>query len=192
MRKYRFYKFSRPIIKFLMKTLFRIKVIGKENIPNDKVVLAGNHTNILDAWLLISGTERTLRFLAKKELHKGPFAFIFKLMATIPVNRGGDTTKAKEMAYEALNNNEAIVIFPEGTINKTKKTIMSFKKGAVTFASKTNSPIVPFTIKGKYKLFRKSVVLEFYKPYHTKSDIIEEENNKLMNIITKELEKTNE
>ena len=189
MRKYRFYRFARPIIKFLMKVLFRIEVIGEENIPDGKLVLAGNHTNILDAWLLISGTKRTLRFLAKKELHEGPFSFIFKWMATIPVNRGGDTTKAKEMAYEALNNNEAVVIFPEGTINKTNKTIMPFKKGAVTFASRTKSPIVPFTIKGKYKLFRKSVILEFYKPYYTKSDIMEEENNKLMDRITKELER---
>ena len=61
--------------------------------------------------------------------------------------------------------------------------------GAVSFASKTNSPIVPFVIKGKYKLFRKSVSLKFLKPYYIKSDDLNEENDKLMNIIKKELEK---
>lgn len=55
-------------------------------------------------------------------------------------------------------------IFPEGTRNKTKKELLPFRRGAVLIAQRTNSKIVPFALRGKYKLFRKGIILEFGKP----------------------------
>jgi len=82
------YRIVRPIITILFKIFFHPTIIGKENIPeNKKIILAGNHTNILDSLLLISSTKRTIHFLAKYELTKGPLGFIFKNMGIIPVNR---------------------------------------------------------------------------------------------------------
>lgn len=169
-----------------MKVFFRVKISGNKNIPKGKVILAGNHTSYFDPLLIMTSTKRTLRFLAKEELHRGKFGWFFKSMATIPVKRGGDTTKAKKMTIEALENNIAVVIFPEGTINKTSDVIMPFKKGAVNFAMQTNALIVPFVIKGKYKLFRKSVTLKYLKPIKVES--IEKDNEKLMKVIREELE----
>ena len=83
--------------------------------------------------------------------------------------------------------NKVIGIFPEGTINRTDDTIMPFKIGAVKMANDTSSYIVPFTIKGKYKIFRKTVILQIYKPYKVKDDL-NIENEKLMKKIKKELE----
>ena len=67
-------------------------------------------------------------------------------------------------------------------INKTDKIILPFKYGAVSFASKTHSPIVPFVITGKYKLFRKSITIEYGKAYYVGEDL-EKENEKLQNTI---------
>ena len=59
--------------------------------------------------------------------------------------------------------------------------IMPFKFGAVSMSSKTNSTIVPFSITGKYKIFRKnSVTICFGKPYKINTDSLEEANNELM------------
>ena len=112
-------------------------------------------------------------------------------MGIIPVNRSIHDKNALNKAINILNKDALIGIFPEGTINKTKDIIMPFKIGAVKMASETNASLVPFTIKNKYKLFRRSVIIEFYKPYkiNTKNNDLTCENNKLMTIISSELSK---
>ena len=188
--KYTLYKLARPILTLLMKVCYKVEIIGKENlITNESNILAGNHTSNLDALLIISSTKTNIRFLAKKELFKGILKPCFLSSGVIPVDRSKKDPKSKELSLEALKNNETICIFPEGTINRTKETIMPFKYGAVSFASKTNSYITPFIIKGKYKLFKKSVSLTYLKPYKLETNDLEKENNKLMNIIKGELEK---
>ena len=80
-------------------------------------------------------------------------------------------------------------IFPEGTINRTDDIIMPFKIGAVKMSHDTDSTIVPFIITGEYKLFKRNTRIEFFKGYKIKSDDLTKENEKLMNKISKELEK---
>ena len=184
------YRVTRPIINILFKLTFRPTYIGLENIPpNGSCVLAGNHTSNLDCLLLISATKRTIHFLAKDSLVKGLKKPLFINMGIIPVNRKIHDKEALNSAIQALEQQQVIGIFPEATINKNTSVILPFKIGAVKMASTTNSPIIPFTIKGKYHLFKKSVVLEFYKPYkinNQKNDLTDE-NKKLMNIISNEL-----
>ena len=146
------YKILRPIITVLFKTLYRPKIIGIENISNSgRLILAGNHTNNFDSALLISSTKRNIHFLAKVELFKGIKKLLFSNMGLIPVYRNGKDQKALQTAYKYLENNKVIGIFPEGTFGKGK--ILPFKMGAVKMAYETNSKIVPFAIKGTYKLF---------------------------------------
>ena len=183
------YRITRPIITTLFYILFRPTIEGKENIPKKgRVVLAGNHTNNLDCLLLISGTKRTIHFLAKDELIKGVKKIIFKNMGIIPVNRRIHDKTALKNAIKELEEEKMIGIFPEGTINKTDKTTLPFKIGAVKMSYDTESPLIPFTITGKYQLFKKSIKLTFYEQIKIKENLTEE-NNKLMNIIKKELRK---
>lgn len=185
------YKILRPIIKFLFNTIYRPTYIGLDNIKsNCSLVLAGNHTNNLDCLLLISSTKRPIHFLAKDSLAKGIKKYLFLGMGIIPVNRKTHDKKALNSAIDSLNDGKVIGIFPEGTINKTKDIIMPFKIGAVKMAHDTNSYIVPFTIKNKYKIFKKSITIEFYKPYKIDKNIkdLSSENKKLMKIISTKLE----
>ena len=184
------YRIVRPIIRFLFTIIYRPTYIGLENIKEDtSLVLAGNHTSNLDCLLLISATRRTIHFLAKDSLIQGWKKKIFLGMGIIPVNRSIHDKEALKSAIDVLNDNKLIGIFPEGTINKTDDIIMPFKIGAVKMAHDTDSYIVPFTIKNKYKIFRKSVILEFYEPYKivTKDKDLTYENIKLMNIISNNL-----
>lgn len=186
------YRIVSPIIKILFNFIFKPTYIGLENIPKEgKCILVGNHTNNLDCLLLISSTKRTIHFLAKDSLIKGFKKIIFQNMGIIPVNRKIHDKNALNSAIDILNENKVIGIFPEGTINKTDDIIMPFKIGAVKMASTTNSTLVPFTIKNKYKVFKKSVILEFYKPYkiNTQNKDLTDENKHLMNIISNELRK---
>lgn len=176
------YRLVRPILTILFKLIFHPHIIGKENIPkNEKIILAGNHTNILDCLLLISSTKRTVHFLAKAELTQGPLGFIFKNMGIIPVDRKAKQNKeAYNEAIKFLENNKVIGIFPESTINRTKTEItIPFKKGAVRMAYQTDTKIIPFSITGKYNIFGKGITIVFEKPYSVQTDDFIKETDKL-------------
>lgn len=188
--KYKLYSVARCVISVFMRVFYRIEVNGKENlIYNDAIILAGNHTNNLDALLIMASYKGNVRFLAKKELFKGVFNKLFLSAGVIPVDRSKHDDEVKHISISALNNKETLCIFPEGTINRSNDTILPFKYGVVSFTSKTNAYIIPFIIKGKYKLFKKSVSITYLKPYKLDSDNLEHENNNLMNIVKGELEK---
>ena len=183
-----FYKIIRPIVNVLFKIIYRPTIIGNINIPKDKkVILAGNHTNNFDCILLMSSTKRQIHFLAKKELFTGLKSIIFNNLGLIPVDRSKKSHNSIVLAEECLNTNLVVGIFPEGTINRTTDTILPFKKGAVKIASDTNSEIVPFIITGKYKMFKKSIKIEFLKPIKVTNNI-EFSNKKLESIIKNKLE----
>jgi len=178
------YKLLRPIITILFKLLYRPKIIGSENIKKrGRIILAGNHTHNFDSILLISSTKRNIHFLAKIELFKGVKRILFSNMGLIPVNRKIKDHNVLENAYNYLNNEKVIGIFPEGTFGHGK--ILDFKIGAVKMAYETNSEIVPFAITGDYKLFSKNLKIVFGKPIKIKDSNLEKENKKLRNIIVK-------
>ena len=182
------YKILRPIINILFKVLYNPKYIGLDNIPTSgSVILAGNHTSIMDCIYLISSTKRNIHFLAKEELWHGVKKILFANMGLIPVYRNNHDHQALVDAEEYLKNNLVIGIFPEGTTEKVKGKIMPFKVGAVKMASDVNTKIIPFIIKGDYKIFSRNLQIKFLKPITIK-DNIKVENERLYNIIKDEME----
>ena len=186
--KYILYRIVRTLGYPIFLLLYRPEFEGRNNIPKSgSVILAGNHTNNLDAAIMIAGPKRVVHMLAQKELFNSKISnAFFRSMGCIPVDRKIHDENAKSEAIKVLKNNEVIGIFPEGTVNRTNDIILPFKYGAVSFAKKTGAYIVPFTITGKYKLFRRNIKITYGKPYKVTDDL-EIENKKLMNIITKML-----
>lgn len=181
------YRTLRPIIKGVTVVFIRPKFIGLDNIPRDgRIILAGTHTNILDCFLLISSINRSVHFLAKNELWKGPKRLLFANMGLIPVDRSRKDPNVLLTAEKYLNNDKVIGIFPEGTTEKGRG-LLPFKIGAVKMAKDTNTKIVPFVIKGKYRLFSKNLIIKFGDAYSIKNDL-DKENNKLRSIIKDMLE----
>lgn len=186
-----FYKIVRPILKLFI-SLYRPTYINKKYIPqNSNFILAGNHTSYLDPILVASATKKCVHFFSKDSLYKGIKKPIFKGLGIIPVNRNIKDKNALNLGIKTLNNNMVIGIFPEGTINKTNDLILPFKYGAVKMSNVTNTQIIPFAIKNKYKLFKKSVKIIFGTPYYVGKNL-EYENNKLMNKVRKMLEENYE
>ena len=159
---YIFYYIGVFFIKLLGNIYFGGKVYGKENIPQNRCLLAGNHTSNFDSYLLFKSTNRPIHFVAKKELFETKFKLIFKWMHLIPVDRTKKNPDAKEKIIKLLNEDEIIGIFPEGTFRK-KEMLLPFKPGVISFAEKTNSLIIPFAIKGEFK-FRGKPKITFGTP----------------------------
>ena len=174
------YKVATTLLGPIFRFYYNPKVIGKENIPKEgSIIVCGNHKHIMDQCLAIISTRRFLRYMAKKEYFDGKFAWFFKWVGCIPVNRSIKDTDAKEKAIEHLQTGGAIGIFPEGTRNRTKEFLLPFKFGAVSMAKKTNSMLVPFGITGDYKFRSKNLVARFGEPFEVGDMTLEEANQKL-------------
>jgi len=184
------YKLVKPIYVILLKIIFKPQIIGKENIPKDgALIFAGNHKHAVDPTMVMMSTNRIVHFMAKEELFKGIHGIIFGSMGMIKVYRGRLNPQAVLEAENILKNGGIVGIFPEGTRNKSEKELLKFRHGTVAIAQKTNTLILPFAIKNKYKIFRKSVVLEFGKPIDVSKMEVEEANEYLRNEVLNLLRK---
>lgn len=163
-----FKKIVRGIVKGAMysycKLVYRMKVIGKENIPKDgQVIIAGNHRSFLDPPLIEVTCGRYTRFLAKEELTKSKFlAFLGKVFDAILVKRDSKEVKALKESMQTLKNGNCLALFPEGTRNGLEKG-EKVKDGVAFFAVRSGAKVVPCGIKGGKKGNWK-VVITYGKP----------------------------
>ena len=188
---YNIYKYILAI-PFLI--YYRPKFINKDYIPKEgPIIICGNHKHLYDQCLPILSTKRMIHYMAKKEYFENKkIAWFFKSSGCISVDRQNKEKAhlAKEEAVKLLKENKAIGIFPEGTRNKTKESLLPFKMGCVKMAKETNATIVPFVITGEYKFLKNNLTIKFLKPFKIKNDL-EKENEKLRNMILKEIENDN-
>ena len=136
---------------FSKLTFIRYRLYGRENIIRGKsYIFVSNHTSFLDIpgiRLIIPGEFRPI---AKKELLKIPvFGFIVKA-ATVVVDRGNHESRKKSIEYakQILNRGISMLIFAEGTQNRTKEILQPFKDGAFRIAVDTQTPILPLVVIG--------------------------------------------
>ena len=134
--------------KFLFRKLFRIHVIGSDNIPQKgSYIVASNHRSHLDPPVLNSFFPEPLVFLAKEELFKPPFGWMIRHMRAIPVKRGSGGVETLEKALELLQKGCKVGIFPEGTRAKPGEFLRP-KPGIGLLAVKSGVPVVPVLIEG--------------------------------------------
>lgn len=158
-------KISRKIIIFLLyvycKIVYRVKVIGVENIPSKgSLIFCGNHRNYLDPCLIMITIKRETRFLAKDELQKNPFLkFLGKLFDIIFVKRDSKDITAMKESVKTLKSGNCIALFPEGTRNGLEKNDGKIKNGAAYMALKTGANVVPIGIQGPAKPFTRNIII---------------------------------
>lgn len=184
------YKFVKIICSVLLKIIYRPKIYGKENIPESgPIIFAGNHKHAADPVMVMTSTNRIVHYMAKEELFKGLHGILFEKIGLIKIHRTKSNPLAIIESEKILKNGGSIGIFPEGTRNKTNELLLKFRHGAVAIANETNTKILPFAIKGKYKIFRKSVSLQFGEPIDVSNMEINEGNKFLENEVLKLLRK---
>ena len=186
------YKVIRPLARWLLKVVYRAKVVGLENIPSEgSVVLAGNHKNYLDPVFVMGVVPRVVWFLAKVELTRGIAGLFFPYFGIIPVDRSIHDKQSLQIAMDYLDEGRCVGIFPEGTFNESEQPVLPFKVGAVKMALGTGSPVVPFTITGAYRPFRRGLTLTFYPPLPIEGMEVEQARMTLQQFISNRLEESN-
>ena len=177
----RFKKLARFVF---FKILYRVQVIGEENIPQDeRLVYTPNHSSSMDGiwmWCEIP----SVAIMAKKELFKfKPFGWFLKKVGVFPISRGDKDVKSVYHAVNVLRDDSkrSLLIFPEGTRNAKKKNVRA-KTGAVYIAKAAKKKIIPVYITERKHFFRKCYIV-IGEPYNV---VDEGDNNKDKSVLRKE------
>ena len=133
------YKLAYGLVSLAMRFFYKkYEISGIENLPKDGGVLfAVNHQNaFMDPIVIASQLEENLYSLTRSDVFKNNFVSkILRSVYMLPIFRERDsvnTIEANEQTfnkcYELLNNNDYIIIFPEGD-QSNKKILRTLKKG---------------------------------------------------------------
>ena len=146
-RKTALYLVGQIILWWYFHLVFRMKVVGSENVPKEgPVLLCSNHLAKRDPVLLGLSQKRQVFYMAKEELFKSKFlGGLFRKLGAFPVKRGTGGSDALEDAYALLKQNGVVGVFIEGHRSKDGK-LQKPKTGAALLAYETKSPVVPVCI----------------------------------------------
>jgi 1-acyl-sn-glycerol-3-phosphate acyltransferase len=142
----------------IVRSLVRLRVTGRRNIPPAPAVVVCNHQSWLDPLLLIValGPRRRVVFLAAREhIEKRRVldALVRWLGGAILVDRASvhqrDTLRA---AAAALQAGAYLALFPEGRVNTTPQALQPLEPGATAIARRARAPLVPVGMAGGREL----------------------------------------
>lgn len=186
------YKITAYLFYIYFKIYYNIEIEGIENIPHKgSLVVMANHVSYLDPPVVGVVLTRQVHFMAKEELFENPlFGYLLKKIGAFPVKRGRPDTKAIKHAFNILQNNEVLGLFPEGTRSKNNK-LKKAKSGAIMIPLKKKSPILPIGIKYKNTKLKVSIgkpfnLKEFYNRKLNKEEL-EKAGETIMNKIAFQL-----
>lgn len=160
----RFYKFARMLVKIFLFFCFRIKVVGLENVPKEGGgIVAVNHRSNWDVPVVGVTVPRVLKYMAKSEMFKTKIGnSFFRSLGAFPIQRGKGDIGAIKGAFKIINENNMMLMFPEG--KRVKQNVRTeAKSGVAMIAVKTKAPVIPVRIIGDYKWMSKIIVI-FGKP----------------------------
>lgn len=144
MKRNHFYFFWRAVLLPFFKLIYRMKYIGRENVPeNGAYILASNHRLATDPIMLGMGLKRPVLFMAKEELFKNKFlSWFLRKLGAFPVSRGKADTGSIRHFEKALENGALMGIFIEGTRSKDGEFLPP-KNGCSLIAWDTKTPVIP-------------------------------------------------
>jgi acyl-[acyl-carrier-protein]-phospholipid O-acyltransferase / long-chain-fatty-acid--[acyl-carrier-protein] ligase len=144
--------FGRLILFFVTRTIYRVRVIGRDNFPGKTgALLVCNHMSFVDVALLVAATDRPIRFLMYQAIYDHPmikpFAKIAKVIPISSEQHPREMLHSLKTASDALRNDEIVCIFAEGQITRTGQ-LLPFRRGMERIMKGVEAPIIPVNLDG--------------------------------------------
>lgn len=133
-------------------------VSGIENIPVETVIFVCNHRSFFDIPVLLAHLDKPYGLMSKDSIGKIPFLGKWmRELNCVFVDRDNPrkAVRALELVGDNIDKGYSMIIFPEGTRNKTSD-LLKFKTGAFKLATKKNVSIVPIALSGTDDIFEKN------------------------------------
>ncbi len=145
----------------------RFDIAGVENIPESgPVIIVGNHRSYFDPLAIavtIGRTDRSVRFLGKKEVFDAPIVgHLATALGGIRVDRGTGSDGPLQAAAEALERGDMVAVMPQGTIPRGAAFFdpkLKGRWGAARLAAMTGAPVIPIGLWGTEKVWPRSARL---------------------------------
>ncbi len=142
----------RFVLWALTRTIYRIHVVGRDNIPaKGGALFVCNHVSFVDAMLLLASTDRRVRFIVYKGIYElwyfKPFA---RIMGMIPISseqRPREMIASLRMASDGIRAGDVICIFAEGQITRIGQ-MLPFRRGFERIMKDLDAPIIPIGLDG--------------------------------------------
>lgn len=147
-------KYALASVALLHRHYFRTEVFGAENIPSSRVLVVSNHSGqvpidgaLIGASLFMDvEPPRFMRAMVEKWTQTLPFVSLL-------FSRVGQVVGVPENARLLLENEEALLVFPEGARGISKPfdkryQLCDFGLGFMRLAIETDTPIVPVAVIG--------------------------------------------
>ncbi|MFD4992106.1 lysophospholipid acyltransferase family protein [Cellulosimicrobium cellulans] len=163
---------SRWVGRFLARVVWSTRVLGAENVPAEgPVVLAANHTGVVDGPIVLGVAPRPLHVLVKEEMFVGPVGWVLRAAGQIPVDRSGGR-RALATGLGVLRRDGAVGVFPEG--NRGRGDATSARAGVAWLALNGGARVVPVAVLGTRRTgegvnripgLRRRLVVRFGEPF---------------------------
>lgn len=165
------YKFLVSVVVPVFRLFFRVRITGKENMPEGATVVCANHTSMLDPFFAVMLFDKTDLpvFMGKIELFRIPvIGALLRKIEAIPVDRGSTSMSTLRDSINHLKNGRKVVIFPEGTRVSGEADVAGAKTGAAMIGCRAGVSMLPVFISGRKRLFGRVDVI-VGKPVQTDS-----------------------
>ncbi|MBI5687907.1 MAG: MFS transporter [Verrucomicrobia bacterium] len=142
----------RFVFWMLTRTIYRLRVVGRDNIPErGGALFVCNHLSFVDALLLNASTDRPIRFIMFKDIYDLPLIRpVAKIMRAIPISsqlRPREMIKSLREASEAIKAGEVVCIFAEGQITRIGQ-LLPFRRGFERIMHGVDAPVIPVALDG--------------------------------------------
>jgi 1-acyl-sn-glycerol-3-phosphate acyltransferase len=155
------FRLVRALLKPLFHLAFRIRIVGRHNVPRDGPYIAiANHLNWPDPFLLLLTLpiEPRIHFLANPAnliQHRVHWFIVRQVGGYIPVDLSRQAgPELFGQVWRCLERGGAIGIFPEAAYGPSEGRLQeTFKKGFAHFAVEGRVPVIPVAISGTKELW---------------------------------------
>ncbi|MFI8836788.1 lysophospholipid acyltransferase family protein [Streptomyces afghaniensis] len=153
----------------LMYGLWKPRVLGAWRVPTTgPVILAVNHSHVIDGPMVMGVAPRPTHFLIKKEAFIGPLDPFLTGIGQLKVDRDTTDRTAITRALGVLESGGVLGIFPEGT--RGEGDFASLRAGLAYFAVRSGAPIVPVAVLGSSD--RRGRLIKGLPPLRSRVDVV--------------------
>ena len=139
--------FTRALGKAVAFGALDLTITGRELVPaSGPVLLAGNHSGLLDGPLVYLLSPRPVAMLAKSELFVGRWPPLLDKLGLIAVHRGTPDRAALRRGLAHLAVDGALCVFPEGT--RGAGDLAQIADGLAYLALRSGAAVVPVAVSG--------------------------------------------
>jgi long-chain acyl-CoA synthetase len=147
---------SRAICVGVLRTLYRLKVEGREGLPAaGPLLLAANHTSYLDAFVLAAAlpapVARQVFYMGFEWFFRHPLlAWWARGVHVIPVDMDSHLVRGLQASARVLRGGKVLCLFPEGE-RSASGALRPFRKGVGILVGELRVPVLPAHIQGAFE-----------------------------------------